>query len=130
MTTQLAKHAVMQIALIAYSILIAGAGVRLARIAERQPNGFIRGLHDYGFLLLLIPTAWFFFSLRDSQQTESHEVSGREFVSFFATTASYLLAAFAFAASFTIFVSHVVVWSAGEQKTPSTPRPSHGLSIE
>ena len=129
MTTQLAKHAVMQIALIAYSVLISGAGMRLARIAERQPNGFIRGLHDYGLFLLLIPAAWFFFSLRDSQQTEAHEVSGRELVSFVATTASYVLVAFAFVASFTILVSHGVR-SADEQKKTSTPRPSHGVSIE
>ena len=129
MTTQLAKHAVMQIALIAYSVLISGVGMRLARIAERQPNGFIRGLHDYGLLLLFIPAVWFFSSLRDSQQTEAHEVSGRELVSFGATAASYVLVVFAFVASFTILVSHVVR-SADEQKKASTPRPSHGVSIE
>ena len=129
MTTQLAKHAVMQIALIAYSVLISGAGMRLARIAERQPNGFIRGLHDYGWLLLLIPAVWFFFSLRESQQTKAHEFSGRELVSFGATAASYFLAVFAFVASFTIFVSHVAQ-SADEQKKASTLRPLHGVSVE
>ena len=130
MTTQLAKHAVMQIALIAYSVLISGAGMRLARITERQPNGFIRGLHDYGFLLLLIPVAWFFFSLRDSQQMEAHEISGRALVSSVATAASYVLVAFAFVASFTILVSHFTVWENPEQKKAATPRPAHGVSIE
>ena len=130
MTTQLAKHAVMQIALIAYSVLVSAAGIRLARIAERPPKPFIQWLHDYGYLLLLIPVAWFFFSLRDSQQTEAHEASGRELVSYGATIASYGLIACAFAASVAVLISIDTAHSVGGQKKASTPQPSHGVSIE
>ena len=130
MTTQLAKHAVMQIALIAYSVLVSAAGIHLARIAERPPKPFIQWLHDYGYLLLLIPVAWFFFSLRDSRQTEVHEASGRELVSYGATFASYGLIACAFAASVAVLISIDTAHSVSGQKKAPTPRPSHGLSIE
>jgi heme/copper-type cytochrome/quinol oxidase subunit 2 len=129
MTTRLAWHAVIQITLIAYSVLISGAGMRFARIVERRPNSFIHWLHDYGLLLLLVPAAWFFASLREARHREAHEENYQAGISYLATAGSIALVACAFAVSVTVVISRDIARPPKEQKTDHNPRTTRGLIL-
>ena len=126
MTTQLAKHAVIQITLVAYCVLISGAGVRLAKIVERPTPRGIQFLHDYGFLLLLIPTIWFLMSLRDSQHAEPSEVNYRNFISYLATCGSVALLVGAFCLSLAVLIDCRL--GVSKQKDAQKPLTIHGVT--